>query len=387
VNLPNDPPAIIATASYEVNGVVAQVQSPVEVNAANLPYGYNRYTLKVGPAIIVNLSPNIGVIPVGSQSKGFDLQVEVISNGGAASGTVGLELPEGWTAQTPALPFRFTRAGEKANFFFKIKTPPLTEKTYAVKAIAIVDGVNYSQGYQLSSHRDLDQTVMYHPAISNITAIDVKIPDGLQIGYVMGVGDQVPEAIRQTGAVVALLGSEDLSKRNLDSFDAIVIGTRAYAVRQDLATFNSRLLQYAKGGGHLIVLFQTPEFIPGQMAPYPAQLPPNPEEVSEENSPVTILAENHPVLNFPNKITRSDFNHWVEQRGTKFFSEWDPAYVPIIATNDVGQPPQKGGWLMAPYGKGHYTYFAYSLHRQLPYGVKGAYRLLANLLSYGKKRG
>ncbi len=133
-----------------------------------------------------------------------------------------------------------------------------------------------------------------------------------------------------------------------------------------------------KNGGHLIVLFQTPEFIPERMAPYPAQLPGNSEEVSEENSPVKILDVNHRVLNYPNKITSVDFENWVEQRGSKFFSKWDKTYTPIISTYDVGQSPQSGGWLMAPYGKGHYTYFAYSFHRQLPYGVDGPYRILAN---------
>src|SRR5205807_10192347 len=126
------------------------------------------------------------------------------------------------------------------------------------------------------------------------------------------------------------------------------------------------------------------EFVPDKYAPYPAQLPPQAEEVSEEDSPVDILAPAHPLLNVPNKITKADFDGWVEQRGSKFFSAWDPAYTPLIATWDQGQAPQKGGWVTATYGKGHYTYFAYALHRQLPYGVAGAYRLLANLLSLGK---
>ena len=165
----------------------------------------------------------------------------------------------------------------------------------------------------------------------------------------------------------------------------VVIGTRAYAVRQDLNTYNSRLLEYAKNGGNLLVLFQTPEFVPGSMAPFPADLPGNPEEVSEEDSPVKILAPDHPIFSYPNQITLSDFDNWMEQRGSKFFASWDSAYKPLIETQDRGQAPQQGGWLIADYGKGHYTYFAYSLHRQLPNGVTGAFRILANLLSYGKK--
>jgi hypothetical protein len=124
--------------------------------------------------------------------------------------------------------------------------------------------------------------------------------------------------------------------------------------------------------------------VPARFAPYPAELPANADEVSEEDSPVEILAPAEAVLHTPNRISLADFQGWVEQRGSKFFRSWDGAYTPIIATHDKGQEPQKGGWLTARYGKGHYTYFAYALHRQLPYGVPGAYRLLANLLSLGR---
>ena len=155
-------------------------------------------------------------------------------------------------------------------------------------------------------------------------------------------------------------------------------------MREDLRTYNQRLLDYVKSGGNLIVLYNTPEFVPAKLAPYPADLPPDAEEVSEEDSPVEILAPAEPVQHQPNEITLADFQGWVEQRGSKFFASWDAAYTALIATHDKGQAPQKGGWLTARYGKGHYTYFAYALHRQLPYGVPGAYRLLANLLSLGR---
>jgi hypothetical protein len=132
------------------------------------------------------------------------------------------------------------------------------------------------------------------------------------------------------------------------------------------------------------VLYNTQELVPSQYAPYPAELTARAEEVSEEDSPVEILAPAHRVLTTPNRISKADFDGWVEQRGSKFFSAWDHAYTPIISTHDTGQAPQQGGWLTADFGKGHYTYFAYALHRQLPYGVRGAYRILANLLSLGR---
>jgi hypothetical protein len=200
----------------------------------------------------------------------------------------------------------------------------------------------------------------------------------------MGIGDEVPAGIAQLGASVTLLGEQDLASGDLRQYDAIMTGTRAYAVRDDLKTYNRRLLDYVQQGGNLIVLYNTQEFVPNLYAPFPAQLPRTAEEVSEEDSPVEILAPSNKALTMPNRITKADFDGWIEQRGSKFFTEWDAAYTPMIATYDKGQAPQRGGWLTADYGKGHYTYFAYAFHRQLPYGVPGAYRLLANLLSLGK---
>jgi hypothetical protein len=167
-------------------------------------------------------------------------------------------------------------------------------------------------------------------------------------------------------------------------YDTIRTGTRAYAVREDLRTYNQRLLDYVSAGGNLIVLYNTFELVPNQFAPFPGTLLRTAEEVSEENSPVTILAPTHRAFSWPNKITLADFDGWVEQRGSKFFTTWDAAYTPMISTFDKGQAPQAGGWLTARHGKGTYTYFAYALHRQLPYGVPGAFRITANLLALGQ---
>jgi hypothetical protein len=244
--------------------------------------------------------------------------------------------------------------------------------------------MEHRKGQQEIRHRDLEPNYLLRPSVVTVRGIDVQVARGLQVGYVMGVGDEVPSAITQLGAEVHLLNEGDLASSDLSRFDVIVIGTRAYAVRQDLATYNQRLLDYSKAGGNLIVLYNTPEFDPNRWAPFPAELPSRAEEVSEEDSPVRILAPDHVLLNRPNQITLADFEGWIEQRGSKFFASWDAAYTPIIETQDRNQDPQQGGWLTTKYGRGHYTYFAYAIHRQAPYGVAGAYRIFANLLSLGK---
>jgi LmbE family N-acetylglucosaminyl deacetylase len=379
---PSTPSVLDAVIQYEVNGVAVETRRPVVRLEENLPYGYDARVLAVVPAIGVSLSPANAVTPLAAPTKTIALDVEVLNNrDGESKGTIALKVPDGWTATPGSQPFAFARAGERGLYRFTVAIPPLAAREYRIEAVATSGGRTYRDGYTTIRHRDLETRYLYRPATASVRGIDVAIRPGLKIGYVMGIGDDVPSGLAQLGAVVQLLNERDLATRDLAGFDAIITGTRAYAVREDLKTYNRRLLDYVQAGGNLIVLYNTQEFVPNLYAPYPGTLPASAEEVSEEDSPVEILAPKDPVLNTPNRITSADFDHWVEQRGSKFWATWDPRYTAVIATWDKGQEPQKGGWLHAMYGKGHYTYFAYALHRELPYGVAGAYRLLANLLS------
>ena len=374
--------ALVAIATYEVAGVPVDVRVPVTRLEPHPPYGYETRELAIVPALAVTLNPAQLVVPLGLADKKIQVRTEVTSNvDGPSVGTLRLQLPSGWTADPPSQPFQFSRAGERAFYPFTVTIPSLGSLDYRIEAVASSGGRDYREGYDIIQHRDLETRYLYRDAAAAVRGIDVKIAPGLKVGYVMGVGDEVPAGLAQLGVRVQLLGPQELASADLSLFDAIMTGTRAYGVREDLKTYNGRLLEYARNGGNLIVLYNTPEFVPGQYAPFPAELPRNAEEVSEENSPVDILAPSDPVFTTPNRITKADFDHWVEQRGSKFWSRWDAAYTPMIATWDQGQSPQRGGWLHAKIGKGHYTYFAYAFHRQLPYGVPGAYRLLANLLS------
>ena len=176
------------------------------------------------------------------------------------------------------------------------------------------------------------------------------------------------------------LSAEDLATGDLKKYDVILIGVRAYAVRSDLVTYNGRLLEYVKNGGAVVIQYQTPEF-DHNFGPYPYRMTSDPEEVTDESSSVTFLEPSNPVLTWPNKIAAKDFEGWIEERGSKFMSSWDPQYQAPLETHDPGQDPQKGGLLFARYGTGVYVYTAYAFYRELPLGVPGAYRIFANLLS------
>jgi LmbE family N-acetylglucosaminyl deacetylase len=383
---PAGAPAATAIARYTVNGVAVEAHEIVRRYEANLPYGDELRELHVVPRLALTVSPANAIIPIAAPKKETALQVELLNNTqDGSAGEVSLILPAGWASTPSSLPFAFSNAGARAVYRFTVSADSIEAQEYDVQAVVRADGREYREGYEVVAPRDLETRYLYRPATSRVRGVDVDVVPGLSVGYVMGVGDQVPAAIAQLGADVTLLGAEDLATGDLSRFDVIMTGTRAYAVREDLHTHNQRLLDYVREGGNLIVLYNTQELVPDDQAPFPAALPREAEEVSEEDSPVEILEPGHQVFTWPNRITQEDFDGWVEQRGSKFFTTWDPAYTPMIATHDQGQDPQRGGWVWARYGRGHYTYFAYALHRQLPYGVSGAYRLLANLLALNKE--
>ena len=339
------------------------------------------------------------------------------ANAAPLAATVRLELPDGWTATPETVLHEFRNRGETVEALFIVTPPAEWRGTAQLRAVARAEGTEYRAGYRTIEHRDLPLARLWRPAHTAVRSVPVARLDGLRVGYVMGVGDEVPAGMEALGATVELLdgaalaalarqSSPDGSARppitpvgvgadpgqrppaaraSADAgetrFDAIVVGTRAYAVRPDLLEHNQGLLEYARRGGNLIVLYQTQEYVPSAMAPYPASLPRSAEEVSEEDAPVRLLVPDHPVLTAPNRITEADFDGWIEQRGSKFFADWDPAYTPLVETHDQGQAPQEGVWLTAPVGEGRFTYLALALHRQLPYGVPGAYRILSNVLS------
>jgi hypothetical protein len=218
-----------------------------------------------------------------------------------------------------------------------------------------------------------------------VRGVDVNVAPNLNVGYVMGVGDEVPKALEQIGVKVTLLGADELAGGNLDRFDAIVVGIRATAIRADLKSYAKRLLDYAERGGVVIYQYQTQEFDEAPYGPYTYKLTARAEEVSEEDSKVTILDRSNPIFNWPNKIGDADFDNWVEERGSKWMNSWDERYKPLLECNDRGQPPQRGGLMFAQYGRGVFIYAAYAFYRQLPAGVQGGYRLFANIVSLKKQ--
>ena len=341
--------------------------------------------LVLAPAISIEVAPRKGIVAL--EAKSFTVAALVHSNvKGPASGTVHLELPAGWKSTPASAPFSTSDDGQEQSVTFAVTPARVAEQAYKVTAVAEYSGHQYREGYDITGYPGVRPYFLYHASVHQTTGVDVKVAPNLKVGYVTGSGDDVPAALEPLGIKATFLSPADIASGDLGKFDAILLGVRAYAARDDLRTNNSRLLEYVKNGGVAIVQYNTPEY-DHNYGPYPYVMGRNPEEVTDEASVVTILNPSNPVFNWPNKITTKDFGGWVEERGSKWMETWDPRYEALLETHDEGQAPQKGGLLYAKYGKGIYIYNAYAFYRQLPEGVPGAYRIFANIISLPKNPG
>jgi LmbE family N-acetylglucosaminyl deacetylase len=380
LNLPLAPYPLSAKVRFVFDGVPFDQEQVVQSVQRVVGPGTVLEPLIVAPAISISITPQAGIVPLGTKS--FEVTVKLHSNvKGPAKGTVQLDLPEGWAA--PREEFSTSKDGDDQSLDFHVTPASLKEKAYNITAVARYDGHDYKEGYHTIGYSGLRPYNLYRPSTYHTAGVDVKVAPRLEIGYIVGAGDDVPQSLENLGVKVHFLTSEDLASANLSKFDAIIMGVRAYAVREDLIIHNDRILDYVKNGGVVIVQYNTPEY-DHNYGPYPYKMGSNPEEVTDENSQVEILAPSNPVFTWPNKITSKDFDSWVEERGSKFLVSWDSQYLPMLETHDPGQAPQKGGLVYAQYGKGIYIYNAYAFYRQMPDGVPGAYRIFANMVSLGK---
>jgi hypothetical protein len=247
------------------------------------------------------------------------------------------------------------------------------------RAIATVGGRKIDSGMEVISYPHIPVETLFPAAKGKLVRCDIQV-SARRIGYVMGAGDEMPDALRQLGLEVTLLGPSDLEQGDLSRFDAIVAGVRAYDVRADLRASHPRLMNYVRNGGTYIVQYNRERT--QNMGPYPFTIPNgNQYRVTEETAPVALPHADSPLLGKPNRITPADFQGWVQERGLYFANKWDPQYQTVVESHDDREKPLEGGELWARYGKGVYIFTAYSWFRQLPAGVPGAYRLFANLLS------
>ncbi len=392
--VPFAPTPFRATFHVHAGSVDVTRDLPVQYRyVRDLYFGDKRMELNVVPEFSVSLTPTLAIFPAqpaSSTPATRELFVSV-TNGtkGAADAAVSLEVPSGWHATPASAPLHFQNEDESLSARFTVTAaagvPAGAYTAQAVVTSPSAGSERFTNGYQAIEYPHVERRQVIKAAQTSMKVIDVAVASSLHVGYIMGVGDQVPPAIEQLGATLTLIDTNELAWGDLSKYDVIMTGVRAYERRADLRAYNRRLLDYASNGGTVIVQYNKYEFNQAQYGPYPGQV--SSGRVADETVPVNVLVPDDPVFNFPNRIGPEAWANWTQERGLYFLGQKDPRYVDLVSMVDSfpDNPGEKRGALVeATVGKGRWLYLGLGLWRQLPAGTPGAYQLLANLISLPK---
>lgn len=381
IGLPENPPAITANITLRGGDNTLEYSIPVKYRWTDRVRGELYRNIEIRPEVTLNLENNIEIF---SNDGAKEIKVTIKNNTSNVSGNVRLNGPSNWRISPASIPFSIAGRYGESQVTFNV-TPPNSSGDATITAEAVVDGKSYDKAMVEIEYSHIGNQVLF-PA-SSFKAVKINLEKrGSKIGYIMGSGDEIPEALRNVGYVVSLLDDEALESEDFSQFDAIVTGVRAYNTREILVQVKSRLMDYVNSGGTLVVQYNvTRGLLTRDIGPYPFTI--GSERVSVEDAPVTFMNAAHQLLNFPNKITEEDFGGWIQERGLYFPSQWDERYDTVISSHDPGESDKHGSILFTKYGDGVFIYTGISWFRELPAGVPGAFRIFVNMISAGKYNG
>jgi hypothetical protein len=358
---------------------------PVQFRFRDPVLGERYQPLAVVPPVLVNLGENVQIF---AGPKAQDVRLKVVAGAAAASGRVRLQVPATWKVEPLDNAFALTRAGEEKELSFRL-TPPAGPASGELQVeVDTGAGFNPAHGLVRLDYPHIPLQTLLPEAKARLERFDLK-HNGHRIGYVMGAGDDIPQALRRIGYEVELLTDEALAREDLARFDAIVLGIRAYNTRPALKTLKEHLHAYVAGGGTEVVLYTVNTGFPGinaamitdAIGPFPFKV--GRKRITDETAPVRFLQPSHPVFHWPNELTAKDFEGWIQERSLYHAEGWDARFTALLGMADPGEPEDSGALIVAKHGKGTYVYTGLAFFRQLPDGVPGATRLFANLLALG----
>ncbi|MEM6317055.1 MAG: PIG-L family deacetylase [Bacteroidota bacterium] len=337
---------------------------------------------EVTPPVFANIQEKVYVF---ANDAAKTVSVLVKSSKKNIEGKVTLARPDGWKIEPEFVDVNLKLKGEEQLVTFQLFPPTNQSEGLISPIVELTDGSTYTKGATFIEYDHIPTQTVFQPEASKVVRLDIK-KRGQQIGYIMGAGDEIPNSLEQIGYDVTELEDAEIIAGDLEKYDAIILGIRAYNTVERLKYYQPKLLKYVKNGGTMIVQYNTTwrlKMDKEKIAPYKMNL--SRDRVTVEEAEVRMLVPDHQVLNYPNKITAKDFDGWVQERGLYFADDWDKKkFTAVLSANDPGEDPKDGGLLVAEYGKGYYIYTGYSWFRELPAGVPGAYRLFTNLISIGK---
>ena len=376
IGVPENPPALPVQFQLTVNGYALNYEIPTDYVINDPVRGEVKEPFVVTPPAMINLGQSIQIFGDPSPQT---LTARVIAKQDLSGATLRFLTDGGWQVEPAESKFDLEKDGELS---IEVKvTPPSTASSSALKAELEIDGQTYNRGFERLDYDHIPVQTLFPLAEEKLVSLEVKHA-GSKIGYIPGAGDEIPAAMRSIGYTVDMLGEADMQQDTLAPYDAIVLGIRVLNTNDRIGFYFPALFKYAENGGTVILQYNTNGRLKtSHYSPFPFNI--SRDRVTDESAEMRILAPDHRVMNFPNKITAADFDGWVQERGLYFPTEWDPAFTPIFSANDADESPLDGSLLIANYGKGWYVQSSLSWFRQLPAGVPGAYRIFANLLSLG----
>ena len=379
IGKPETPRAVHITFNLNIANTIIPITKPLVYRYSEPDKGELYRPFEIVPPVSASLKNKVFIF---ENDKQRDIEVTIKAGKDNINGFVQLAYPNDWSIYPEKQNIEIANKGDIQTLVFTV-IPPKNQSEGLITPMVNINGKTYSKELVEIDYNHIPFQTVYLPSESKLVRLDIQ-KQGDNIGYIEGAGDVVPESLRQIGYNVTIINPKDITADNLSNFDAIVVGVRAYNILDELKFKQKHLLNFVKDGGNLIVQYNTNRRLKvDNIAPYELTL--SRDRVTDENAKITILEPEHPLLNFPNKITENDFNGWVQERGLYFPNKWSEEFTPLFSANDKGESPKNGSLLVAKYGKGNYIYTGLSFFREFPAGVSGAYRLFANMLSAGKE--
>ena len=378
IGQPETPRGVYVDFNLEINNIPITISKPVVYRFSKPNKGELYKPFEILPEVTARITDKVIIF---SNDKAKQIAVKIKAHKAGLNGNVSLAYPKDWKVSPIAIDFNIPQKGGERIVHFMV-TPPAGQSEGKLTPMSNINGRIYTKELIEINYDHIPTQSVLLPSESKIVKLNIE-KKGQRIAYIQGAGDNIPENLRQIGYTVNELKGDQIKLENLQNFDAVVLGLRAYNIDDASKFYQKELHSYVEQGGTLIVQYNTSRRQKvDQVAPYELKL--SRDRVTDENSIVSILNPNHEVMSFPNKITDNDFKGWVQERGLYFPSKWGNEFTPLLSMNDKGDSAKKGSLLIAKYGKGNFIYTGLSFFRELPAGVPGAYRLFANMLSVGK---
>ncbi|MGJ8684445.1 MAG: PIG-L family deacetylase [Nonlabens sp.] len=363
-------------AQLNINGIKMYRDLKIHFKSNDPVRGEIHEPLNIVPVVSVSVQNPVYIFNNDSQM----VQVSMTANADLKAGTIELCGPNDWKIKPSKIKFDDMQSGTVRTYEFEVK-PPKKASRGLVSGLVKIGDASYTQEVISIDYDHIPDQQLVRNNEAQIVKPDLK-NTATTVAYINGAGDDVGTAIEAIGSKVFRFEPSEVPT-DLSKYDAVVVGIRAYNVAPvEMAALQERLDTYVKNGGTLMMQYNTSRRI-DKDALGPLSITLSRKRVTDENAAVTFLVPEHPVLNYPNKITQTDFENWVQERGLYFPEKWDNAFTPILGMNDVGEEMTNGSLIVARHGKGHVIYTGLSLFRELPAGVSGAYKLLANMISIG----